>query len=170
MGDVNSSFSLTEAKYVAGDNIKHVVLENVQNASHKVRSKQENIAGVKLPKFEYFSEGETKNDLTGLARGGQQVQTCRAANVKAIEVLVELALLQTSFLTFDEAIKPTNRRVKLWKMLKKIQGKANGFCKYFCRGNGCGANIFEERNSCKIGSQFVICRTLERRGYYFMRL
>lgn len=113
MGEVmkTSSFALTEAKYVAGENIKHIVLENVQNASLKVRSKQENIAGVKLPKFEYFTEGETKNDLTGLARGGQQVQLCRAAYVKAIEVLVELASLQTSFLTLDEAIKTTNRRV-----------------------------------------------------------
>lgn len=113
MGEVmkNSSFALTEAKYVAGDNIRHVVLENVRSASLKVRSRQENVAGVKLPKFEYFSEGETKNDLTGLARGGQQIQLCRTAYVKAIEVLVELASLQTSFLTLDEAIKTTNRRV-----------------------------------------------------------
>ncbi|KMT05591.1 hypothetical protein BVRB_7g168330 [Beta vulgaris subsp. vulgaris] len=113
MGDImkTSSFSLTEAKYVAGENIKHVVLENVQTASLKVRSRQENVAGVKLPKFEYFTEENTKNDLTGLARGGQQVQQCRGAYVKAIEVLVELASLQTSFLTLDEAIKTTNRRV-----------------------------------------------------------
>ncbi|XP_044507743.1 V-type proton ATPase subunit D-like [Mangifera indica] len=113
MGEVmkTSSFALTEAKYVAGESIKHVVLENVQNASLKVRSRQENVAGVKLPKFEYFTEGETKNDLTGLSRGGQQVQLCRAAYVKAIELLVELASLQTSFLTLDEAIKTTNRRV-----------------------------------------------------------
>lgn len=113
MGEImkTSSFALTEAKYVAGDSIKHVVLENVKNASLKVRSRQENVAGVKLPKFEYFTEGETKNDLTGLARGGQQVQACRGAYVKAIEVLVELASLQTSFLTLDEAIKTTNRRV-----------------------------------------------------------
>ncbi|KAL2932729.1 V-type proton ATPase subunit D [Bienertia sinuspersici] len=113
MGDImkTSSFSLTEAKYVAGENIKHVVLENVKTASLKVRSRQENVAGVKLPKFEYFTDGETKNDLTGLARGGQQVQQCRVAYVKAIEVLVELASLQTSFLTLDEAIKTTNRRV-----------------------------------------------------------
>ncbi|CAN1145695.1 V-type proton ATPase subunit D [Linum perenne] len=113
MGDIMkaSSFALTEAKYVAGENIKHVVLENVKSASLKVRSRQDNVAGVKLPKFEYVSEGDTKNDLTGLARGGQQVQKCRGAYIKAIEVLVELASLQTSFVTLDEAIKTTNRRV-----------------------------------------------------------
>ncbi|GJY39158.1 V-type proton ATPase subunit D [Tanacetum coccineum] len=53
----------------------------------------------------------TKNDLTGLARGGQQVQGCRSAYLKAVEVLVELASLQTSFLTLDGAIKTTIRRV-----------------------------------------------------------
>ncbi|XP_073293524.1 V-type proton ATPase subunit D-like [Primulina huaijiensis] len=113
MGDImkSSSFALTEAKYVAGENIKHIVRENVQSASLKVRSRQENIAGVKLPKFEHYVDGETKNALTGLARGGQQVQACRAAYVKSIELLVELASLQTSFLTLDEAIKTTNRRV-----------------------------------------------------------
>ncbi|CAH9084501.1 unnamed protein product [Cuscuta europaea] len=114
MGEImkTSAFALTEAKYSAGNNIKHTVLENVGTATLKVRSRQENIAGVKLPKFEHFSEaGETKNDLTGLARGGQQVQACRVAYVKAIELLVELASLQTSFLTLDEAIKTTNRRV-----------------------------------------------------------
>lgn len=114
MGDTlkASSFSLTEAKYTAGDNIKHIVLENVSSATVKVRAKQDNIAGVKLPKFEYFTEaGETKNDLTGLARGGQQIQLCRSSFIRAVEVLVELASLQTSFLTLDEAIKTTNRRV-----------------------------------------------------------
>ena len=114
MGDIMkaSAFALTEAKYSAGDNIKHVVFENVGLATIKVRAKQDNVAGVKLPKFEHFTEaGETKNDLTGLARGGQQIQLCRAAFVKAVELLVELASLQTSFLTLDEAIKTTNRRV-----------------------------------------------------------
>ncbi|KAI3812058.1 hypothetical protein L1987_16761 [Smallanthus sonchifolius] len=114
MGTVmkSSSFALTEAKYVAGEIIKHIVLENVQSASVRVRSCQENVAGVKLPKFEYFTEGEmTKNDLTGLARGGQHVKGCSVAYLKAIEFLIDLVSLQTSFLTLDGAIKTTNRRV-----------------------------------------------------------
>jgi len=113
MGDVMkaSSFALTEAKYIAGENIKHVVQENVKHASLKVRSHQENIAGVKLPKFQHIIDEETNKPLTGLARGGQQIQACRKSYVKSIELLVELASLQTSFLTLDEAIKTTNRRV-----------------------------------------------------------
>ncbi|KAF3779936.1 V-type proton ATPase subunit D [Nymphaea thermarum] len=57
MGDImkTSAFALTEAKHVAGDNVKHVVLENVRSATLKVRSRQENVAGVKLPRFECFS-------------------------------------------------------------------------------------------------------------------
>ncbi|KAJ6830368.1 V-type proton ATPase subunit D [Iris pallida] len=120
MGDIMraSSFALTEAKYAAGDSVRHFVLQSVRTASVRVRSRQENVAGVKLPKFEHFTDpsadpksSSSSSDLTGLARGGQQIQACRAAHVKAIEVLVELASLQTSFLTLDEAIKSTNRRV-----------------------------------------------------------
>ena len=107
-----SAFSLTEAKYAAGDNIKYVVFENVDKATVKVRARQDNVAGVKLPKFEHFTEaGESKNDLTGLGRGGQQIQLSRSAFMRSVEILVELASLQTSFLTLDEAIKTTNRRV-----------------------------------------------------------
>ncbi|KAK1685815.1 hypothetical protein QYE76_046663 [Lolium multiflorum] len=89
-----SSFSLAEAKYVAGDGVRHVVLQSVRSASLRVRSHQENVAGVKLPKFSHFvdpagASGGPSNAspaLTGLARGGQQVTACRAAHVKAIEL------------------------------------------------------------------------------------
>lgn len=76
-----SSFSLAEAKYVAGDGVRHVVLQSVRSASLRVRSHQENVAGVKLPKFTHFVDPAGASSL------------------------------QTSFLTLDEAIKTTNRRV-----------------------------------------------------------
>ena len=50
-------------------------------------------------------------DLTGLHRGGQQMKKLRDNYEKAIEVLIDLASLQTSFITLDEVIKITNRRV-----------------------------------------------------------
>lgn len=50
-------------------------------------------------------------DLTGLAKGGQQIQNCRIGYQKLVRLLVKLASLQTSFQTLDEAIKATNRRV-----------------------------------------------------------
>ena len=96
-----------ERSYVAGENIKHVVLENVQNASLKVRSRQENVAGVKVPPSSNISQKVTPRMPS---RDWPEVAN-RSSYVKAIEVLVELASLQTSFLTLDEAIKTTNRRV-----------------------------------------------------------
>ena len=70
-------------------------------------------AGVKIPKFEQLHTGaeNSKISLTGLGSGGQQIQTCRKAFMNSIELLVQLASLQTAFLTLDEAIKTTNRRV-----------------------------------------------------------
>merc|ERR1711904_252986 len=45
------------------------------------------------------------------SRGGQRVSECRKTFVLALELLITLASLQTSFVKLDEAIKVTNRRV-----------------------------------------------------------
>jgi len=47
----------------------------------------------------------------GLGKGGQQIQSCRKAYLSAIQLLVQLANLQTAFMTLDIALKVTNRRV-----------------------------------------------------------
>ncbi|KIZ04216.1 V-type H+-transporting ATPase subunit D [Monoraphidium neglectum] len=107
MGDTmkGSFFALAEAKYAGGDSIKHTVFDNVYSA-------MDNVAGVKIPKFESVSQpGDTKMDLTGLGKGGQQIQSCRKAYISAIQLLVQLANLQTAFMTLDAALKTTNRRV-----------------------------------------------------------
>lgn len=41
----------------------------------------------------------------GLGRGGQQLQNCRKAYIESIELLVQLANLQTAFVTLDHALK-----------------------------------------------------------------
>jgi H(+)-transporting ATP synthase subunit D len=46
-----------------------------------------------------------------LGKGGQQIQSCRKAYLSAIQLLVQLANLQTAFMTLDTALKVTNRRV-----------------------------------------------------------
>ncbi|XP_071961948.1 V-type proton ATPase subunit D-like [Antedon mediterranea] len=105
-----ASLSLAGAKFTSG-NISHMVLQNVTKAQTKVRSKKENVAGVNLPVFEPYSEGNDTYELTGLSRGGQQIDILKKNYAKAVELLVILASLQTSFITLDEAIKITNRRV-----------------------------------------------------------
>jgi V-type H+-transporting ATPase subunit D len=112
MGDVmkEAAFSLAEAKFAMGD-FNHLVLQNVGKAQLKVKSKKDNVAGVTLPSFECYQDGPDSNVLLGLGRGGQQTDRLKKNYAKAIELLVDLASLQTSFLTLDEAIKITNRRV-----------------------------------------------------------
>ena len=89
------------------------------------------MSGVFLPQFEsYTEEGVNDFGLTGLGKGGQQVQRCRETYARAVETLVELAslqvqkaliadylfwpiandLFQTAFLILDEVIKVVNRR------------------------------------------------------------
>ncbi|KXS20848.1 hypothetical protein M427DRAFT_27931 [Gonapodya prolifera JEL478] len=105
-----ASFSLAEVLYITGD-ISFQVRESVKSAQYKVKAHSENVSGVMLPVFEGYAEGGNVFELTGLGRGGQQIQKCRDTYRKAIEVLVELASLQTAFVILDEVIKITNRRV-----------------------------------------------------------
>jgi V-type H+-transporting ATPase subunit D len=131
MGDVmkEAAFSLAEAKFATGD-FNQVVLQNVTKAQIKVRSKKDNVAGkpilklkigisitillclgVNLPVFESYQDGSDTYELAGLARGGQQLGKLKKNYQKAVTLLVELASLQTSFITLDKVIKVTNRRV-----------------------------------------------------------
>ena len=108
-----ASFSLTEATYATGASISYQVQESVRTARFRVRTKQENVSGVMLPQFETYTvdSGTSEFQLTGLGRGGQQVQKCREVYKRAVETLVDLASLQTAFVILDEVIKVVNRRV-----------------------------------------------------------
>lgn len=113
MGEVmkEAQFSLAEAKFTVGNDFNAVVLQNVTKAQIKVRSKKDNVAGVNLPIFESFQDGSDSYELTGLARGGQQLAKLKKNYGRAVTLLVELASLQTSFITLDDVIKVTNRKV-----------------------------------------------------------
>lgn len=90
-----ASFSLASVIYSTGPQITYQILESVGQASYTVTSKSENVSGVVLPTFESVrKEGNGEFGLTGLGRGGREVQKCRETYVKAVETLVELASLQ----------------------------------------------------------------------------
>jgi len=112
MGEImkEASFSLAEAKFATGD-FNHAVLQNVNKAQIKIKTRKDNVAGVNLPVFESYQDGADSYELAGLAKGGQQLKKLKANYGKAISMLVDLASLQTSFVTLDEVIKITNRRV-----------------------------------------------------------
>ena len=120
----SASFALTQAYYVAGENVKFTIEDSVTSASVRVKAGVDNIAGVKIPNFaasedEAGGGGEKSGEsggggdvaLTGLGGGGKQLANCRTAYTRAVKLLIDLATLQSSFLTLDEAIKTTNRRV-----------------------------------------------------------
>lgn len=110
-----AAFSLAEVNYSAGD-ISYQIQESAREATFTVEATQENVSGVILPSFKAKrakNESGSASDfgLTGLGRGGQQVQKAREIYAKAVETLVELASLQTAFVILDEVIQMTNRRV-----------------------------------------------------------
>ena len=49
--------------------------------------------------------------MLGLTGGGQAIQKCKERFQKFLKTLVDIASLQTQFITLDEVIKVTNRRV-----------------------------------------------------------
>ncbi|TKA21966.1 V-type proton ATPase subunit D [Salinomyces thailandicus] len=109
-----AAFSLAEVTYATGNNmVGYQVTESVRQAKFRVRTRQENVSGVFLPQFEAWQKEDVGSDfqMTGLGRGGQQVQRCRETYTRAVETLVELASLQTAFVILDEVIKVVNRRV-----------------------------------------------------------
>lgn len=119
-----ASFSLAEVTYAVGGDIGFQVQESVKTARFRVRTKQENVSGVLLPAFESYQD-ENVNDfaMTGLGKGGQQVQRCRETYARAVEALVELASLQTAFVILDEVIKVVNRRGEL-AFFRRLYGTA----------------------------------------------
>ncbi|KAL1976059.1 hypothetical protein VTN31DRAFT_4451 [Thermomyces dupontii] len=107
-----AAFSLAEVTYAVGGDIGFQIQESVKQARFRVHTRQENVSGVFLPQFEsVISEGSNEFGLTGLGKGGQQVQRSRETFTRAVETLVELASLQTAFVILDEVIKVVNRRV-----------------------------------------------------------
>lgn len=93
-----AAFSLAEVTYAVGGDIGFQVQESAKEARFRIRTKQENVSGVLLPQFESITaEGSKDFNLTGLGKGGQQVQRCRETYARAVETLVELASLQVGY-------------------------------------------------------------------------
>ncbi|RLO11728.1 hypothetical protein DYB28_010326, partial [Aphanomyces astaci] len=103
-------FSLSQAQYAAGD-FRHKVIESVTTAEIRLENRIDNVAGVKLPVFTEVETSRDKAENIGLTGGGGKIQNCREKFRVLLKALVKLASLQTSFVTLDEALKVTNRRV-----------------------------------------------------------
>lgn len=107
----NAFFSLTQAEYAAG-NFKQKVAEGTMSARVRVGAGVDNVAGVKLPVFTKYDTGASvDNQSLGLVGGGKKIVAVREKFTHLLTILIKLASLQTSFVTLDEALKVTNRRV-----------------------------------------------------------
>lgn len=120
----NAFFSMTQAEYAAG-NFKQKVAEGSMTARVRIGAGINNIAGVKLPVFTKYDTGAAAdNQSLGLVGGGKKIQNVREKFTDLLVMLIKLASLQTSFVTLDEALKVTNRRVNALEnvTIPKIEG------------------------------------------------
>lgn len=74
---------------------------------------EDNVAGVSLPKFvmREIEDSEIQLEKVGVFGGGQIIDQTRDKFKEFLRLVVDIASLQTSFLTLDEVIKVTSRRV-----------------------------------------------------------
>lgn len=74
----DASFSLVEVNYATGG-VNELVLQAVDKAKTKIRSREEMIGGIRLWIYEPFRSGADPFEFAGLARGGRQVIAIRYA-------------------------------------------------------------------------------------------
>jgi V-type H+-transporting ATPase subunit D len=89
------------------------VIEAVKRATIRLDKSEENIAGVLIPNLNLKEHEDADNAMSqiGLERGGYSIQKCREKFRLILDLLIQIASLQAAFLTLDEKIKVTNRRV-----------------------------------------------------------
>ena len=103
---------MAEANFAAGDFSRAVVDHVAVCSPVRMTVQNDNIAGVHIPVFRLKDIDEVgDNNLLGLSMGGQSIQNAREKFTKFLKILVTIATLQTQFVTLDQALKMTNRRV-----------------------------------------------------------
>lgn len=111
-------FTMTELNQANGISNQDLLYLNIMNnvttskPRVSINAKVENVSGVFLPILESNIDNSVNDfKLIGLGKSSNQVNKCIEIYSKILETLVELASLQTGFITLDDVIKITNRRV-----------------------------------------------------------
>merc|ERR1740138_128188 len=110
----DASFSLAKAQWAqGGGDVTTSILERAKRPSVTCKLSSDNVAGFHLPVFKmtYDPLKDTNVHTIGVAQGGAVLQKSRDIHLKTLELIIKLASLQTSFVTLDEEIKMTGRRV-----------------------------------------------------------
>jgi len=113
-GMKEASFSLAKAQWAQGsDSLGQSILERAKRPSVTCKLSSDNVAGVHLPVFKMthdpLKDGAVQT--LGVAQGGAVLQKSREIHLNTLTLIIKLASLQTSFVTLDEEIKMTGRRV-----------------------------------------------------------
>ena len=105
-------FSLTSAELVGGGDISFAVQESMKQKPYKTYLHIANVAGVQVPTLRTNEDDKKALELmNGIGRGGELLKISRGHFRNSLSSIVKIASLQTSWVTLDEAIKVTNRRV-----------------------------------------------------------
>jgi len=77
----------------------------------RVEITSENIAGCQQPTFHLRGIDDADDLMIGMTGGGQAIAKAKDRFTKYLKLLIEIASLQTQFITIERVIKVTNRRV-----------------------------------------------------------
>ena len=102
--------AMAESEWSAGDFYQQII-NQVDKASFSLDIKFDNIAGVQLPTFIAREEEGVTLEKISRTQGGAQIQKARNYFKELLEVVVDIASLQSSFVKLDMVIKITSRRV-----------------------------------------------------------
>ena len=119
--DLGSNFNkslifLEKANFsTSSGDVSRIVDENVRSrADVRLTLKTKPVAGVTLPQFGIKNIEEEKygdTQILGITGGGQTLNVTKKHFYEFLKKIVEIATLQTSYLSIDECLKITNRRV-----------------------------------------------------------
>lgn len=124
---------MAQANFAAGD-FGVTVRDSVKIKTNvRMTISTENVAGVHQPTFNLKGMNEADDDLMiGMTGGGQAINKAKERFQRYLRLLIEIASLQTQFVTIERVIKVTNRRVnalefvvipKIEETIKWIEGE-----------------------------------------------
>lgn len=108
-------FSHLEATMATGGTeINDKVIQSVPEKAATVTLRSEfNFSGVKIPSIKRLDvvNIQDSKEMIGIARGGQQIEKCRKRFTETLDLIFELANVQTHVKILDTALQLTARRV-----------------------------------------------------------
>lgn len=101
---------IAKAKYFCR-NLAFSVLEDVNVAHIKVRTKQESCTGVTINVLECYDDMGDDYKCVGLSGGGQEVNNVKRHYKSLVKKSIEMASLKVKYIMLEEIIKLTNIRI-----------------------------------------------------------